>query len=103
MKGEGRFYNPRLDRCERRPCDTCERLVVWRFTGRDHYRRHVFCSERCQWTYYNTARNERAACAREKVCEACGQSFTATRRDAKTCSAACKQKAYRQRKNGGAT
>ena len=84
------------------PCDTCSRLVVFEATGRDHYRRHVFCCERCRWTYYNTARNERAAQAREKACEVCGESFTATRTDARTCSPACKQKAYRQRKKEAA-
>jgi hypothetical protein len=31
------------------------------------------------------------------VCEVCGEAFTATQRDAKTCSAACRQKAYRRR------
>jgi hypothetical protein len=31
-------------------------------------------------------------------CEICGEEFTASRRDAKTCSDGCKQKAYRQRK-----
>ena len=35
---------------------------------------------------------------RQKVCEICGEKFTATRRDAKTCSDGCEQKAYRQRK-----
>jgi hypothetical protein len=81
------------------PCDVCGRVIVARTTrGMWHRRRHVFCSERCEWTCHNTARNERAARAREKVCEVCGQSFTATRRDAKTCSPACKQKAYRRRR-----
>jgi hypothetical protein len=28
------------------------------------------------------------------VCEVCGEALTDTRRDAKTCSAACRQKAY---------
>jgi RNA polymerase-binding transcription factor DksA len=31
------------------------------------------------------------------VCEVCGEALTDTRRDAKTCSAACRQKAYRHR------
>ena len=35
--------------------------------------------------------------AREKVCEVCGKAFTATRRDTKTCSSPCRQKAYRRR------
>ncbi len=83
-------------------CDTCGRLVTFEATGRDRYRRHVFCSGRCRWTYYNTARNERNARRREKDCEVCGVRFTAQRQDAKTCSAACKQKAYRQRAKGGA-
>ena len=98
MKGEGRYYDPRLDRCEEHPCDACGRPVVWRTTGRDHYRRRVFCCERCRWTYHNGVRNERNARAREKACEVCGEGFTASRRDAKTCSPPCKQKAYRRRK-----
>jgi predicted nucleic acid-binding Zn ribbon protein len=33
------------------------------------------------------------------MCEVCGEALTAaTRRDAKTCSAACRQKAYRRRR-----
>jgi hypothetical protein len=35
---------------------------------------------------------------RQKVCEVCGETFTASRRDAKTCSFGCKQEASRQRK-----
>ena len=31
------------------------------------------------------------------VCEVCGEAFTATQRDAKTCSAACSKKAHRSR------
>jgi hypothetical protein len=36
---------------------------------------------------------------RQKVCEVCGEEFTASRRGAKTCSVGCKQEASRQRKN----
>jgi hypothetical protein len=35
---------------------------------------------------------------RQKVCEICGEKFTASRRNAKICSVGCKQDAYRQRK-----
>ncbi len=85
------------------PCGACGRPVVFRTTrGLYNRRRDVFCCERCRWTYYNGRRNERNARAREKVCEGCGEPFTATRRDAKTCSDACKQKVYRLRKKGGA-
>ena len=34
-------------------------------------------------------------------CEICGEEFTASRRDAKTCSDGCKQKAYWQRRKEG--
>jgi hypothetical protein len=34
---------------------------------------------------------------RQKVWQICGEKFTESRRDAKTCSARCKQKTYRQR------
>ncbi len=81
------------------PCEGCRRVVVFRTTwGMWHRRRYVFCSKRCQWTHHNTVRNERNARAREKVCEVCEAPFTASRRDARTCSPACKQRAYRLRK-----
>ena len=35
---------------------------------------------------------------RKKVWEICGEEFLATRRDTKTCSARCEEKAYRQKK-----
>jgi predicted nucleic acid-binding Zn ribbon protein len=70
------------------------------FTGEVsyRYRKHVLCCERCRWTFYNRVRDEASTQAREKVCGVCGEAFTATRADAKTCSAKCKQKAYRQRR-----
>jgi len=43
-------------------------------------------------------RKEKRAEERSKVCEVCGEEFTATRRDSKTCSDGCRQKAYRRRK-----
>lgn len=81
------------------PCTVCKRVTVFRTTwGMWHRKRYVFCCGRCEWTHYNGVRNERSARDREKVCEVCGEEFTARRVDAKTCSAACKQKAYRLRK-----
>jgi hypothetical protein len=80
-----------------RPCSTCERPVVYELTRRAYYRRQVFCSYRCQYTYNNRRRSRRRQRRREKVCEVCSIEFTAKRADAKTCSAACKQKAYRTR------
>ena len=80
-----------------RPCSTCERPVVYELTRRAYHRRRVFCSYRCQYTYNNRRRSRRRQRRREKVCEVCSKEFTAKRADAKTCSAACKQMAYRTR------
>jgi hypothetical protein len=104
-----------LSRFIERTCATCTRPVVVKKSGHDArrvavpvpdkpgwYQATAFCCERCRWAFYNTKRSERSARAREKVCEVCGEQFTATRRDAKTCSPACKQKAYRQRQKQGA-
>ena len=63
--------------------------------------RRTFCSDRCQQAYQNQLRKDKRAEERKKVCKVCGEEFTATRRDAKTCSKACKQQAYRGRKKEG--
>jgi hypothetical protein len=85
-----------FDHYLKRPCETCERTVYKR---RDNLRqRYMVCCESCRRACYNRVRRERrAARARYKVCEVCDKAFTATRSDQKTCSAACRQKAYRQR------
>lgn len=74
-------------------CAICQRPVG----GRRRPRGRVCCSETCRWRWYNAQRKARAAPERLKVCRACGQSFQARRRDATTCSSACRQRAYRQR------
>jgi predicted nucleic acid-binding Zn ribbon protein len=75
--------------------------MVYLLTPSQMYR--TFCSEPCGRAYNNQLqsqlRKEKRAKEREKVCEVCGKGFTATRKDAKTCSPSCKQKAYRQRKS----
>ncbi len=81
---------------EPEPCEVCGRGVVWLY--RPHWRRHRCCSDRCSARRYNRPRDEASAQAREKVCGVCGEAFTATRADAKTCSPACRQKAYRLRR-----
>jgi endogenous inhibitor of DNA gyrase (YacG/DUF329 family) len=80
-------------------CDTCGRPVIYERTRRHGYYpgKHVFCCYRCQYTYQNRRRSKRRQSLREKVCEVCGKEFTATRSHAKTCSDACKMKAYRNR------
>jgi len=77
-------------------CDHCKRGVYYMTATAysdeegDLYRRPTYCSLAC--------RQAHRARAREKVCGVCGEAFTATRADAKTCSPACRQKAYRLRR-----
>jgi hypothetical protein len=77
-------------------CAHCERPMVLRLEFSELQR--TFCSNACRHAYHSQLRKEKRSDEREKVCEVCGEVFTATRRDAKTCSDGCKQKAYRQRK-----
>jgi hypothetical protein len=58
------------------------------------YSRRAYCSDYCR-------ENSKRANTAWVVCETCKTSFTPTRRDAKTCSPACRQKAYRQRRASG--
>jgi hypothetical protein len=95
--GDRRVRIPASQRVDERPCSTCERPVVFEITRRKRSER-VFCSPRCQYTFHNRRRSRRDESLRQKVCEVCAGEFTATRAHAKTCSAACKQKAYRSRK-----
>lgn len=53
----------------------------------------VLCSKRCENIFYRTRKRTPIF-----TCEACNAPFTPNRADAKHCSPACKQKAYRQRK-----
>jgi hypothetical protein len=74
------------------PCDACGRKVAG----------HRFCNYRCRAHYYNAPAAARRKAQRLKArqgrtCEVCAKEFTPKRSDAKTCSGACKQKAYRQR------
>jgi hypothetical protein len=77
-------------------CGHCERPMVLRLALSEL--RNTFCSDRCQRAYHKQLRNDKRAEELEKVCGVCGEEFTATRRDSKTCFARCKQKAYRRRK-----
>jgi hypothetical protein len=82
------------------PCVTCGRDVYLRLTAgrvRDGIVRHaIACSEACRKAFYR-AQYFRRKGSRERPCEVCGEVFTQTRSDAKTCSPACRQKAYRRR------
>lgn len=76
----------------REACPHCRRQVYRRrFTGR------LFCSDRCRWLAASAKRSARRAVLRTKPCAVCSRSFMPPRRDAVTCSPACRQRAYRQR------
>lgn len=55
-----------------------------------------YCSYQCANDAATKAQKEAREQARHKVCPICGKEFTAARKDAKYCSPACKQKAYRK-------
>ena len=72
-------------------CDSCGRDVRqpdWQ------PRKHNFCSDVCGAKFY---REQRKALPEPIECETCGEFFEPARSDAKTCSPACRQKAYRKR------
>ncbi|MCA1731938.1 MAG: hypothetical protein LC751_21860 [Actinobacteria bacterium] len=89
------LLSPERDDTITQLCAHCERPMVYRLTPSELGR--TFCSDVCGRAYYNQQRKERRAAECEKVCEICEEKFTATRKDAKTCSRKCKQRAYRRR------
>ena len=60
-------------------------------------RKAPYCSEVCRVRYWSNHRAECRKARREKTCAVCGQSFEPSRADAIVCSAACRQKRYRQK------
>ena len=90
------WLSPDMDDVVTQLCAHCERLMVLRLNLSSLGR--TFCSDACRQNYHNQLRNEKRAEERKKVCTVCGEGFIPDRRDAKTCSRKCKQKAYRERK-----
>jgi hypothetical protein len=90
------WLSPERDDVVTQLCANCERPMVSRLDLSSLQR--TFCCDPCRQAYHNQLRKDKRAEARKMVCEICGEKFTATRRDAKTCSDRCKQKAYRRRK-----
>ena len=83
-------------------------VVPWRSpTGRPYRVRHVdcsgmtgwhrvyHCSTACYWRQLRARRREERT--REVICKSCGGKFQTLRHDARYCSSACRQDAYRQR------
>jgi hypothetical protein len=77
------------------PCPGCQRTMV--FGG--FCRTIPACSDRCATLAHGARRRARLEAARaDRVCEQCGATFDPPRSDARTCSPACRQKAYRARR-----
>jgi hypothetical protein len=89
------WLSPERDDVVTQLCAHCERPMVLRLKLSNLQR--TFCSEPCRHAYHNQLRKAKRAEERKKICEVCGKEFTATRRDQKTCSSGCRQKAYRRR------
>ena len=85
-------FGERIARLEPSPCAACGRPVVW--LGGDRRRRHVVCSPACRRALRNLLRRVRHE---PRVCVACYHRFTPSRTDARHCSDACRQRAYRRR------
>ena len=75
-------------RSELKQCPFCNRWIT-------KYGKK-YCSDRCTNDAYLQRRRQRHELQLEKVCHVCGKQFHAKRIDAKFCSSACKQAAYRQ-------
>jgi hypothetical protein len=90
-------------------CNYCKRPVFYDLRAATHkgdlYRSHrwrLLCTKKCENLYYRGGwRNrwgETPGRLNFQVCQTCNETFEPKRTDAKHCSPACKQKAYRQRK-----
>jgi len=90
---------------EPQPCQVCERGVVNRVSEARLERgwRHVFCSRDCERRYFQDRqrRIRRRTLDLDKTCDGCTEPFTAARSDARYCSPACRQRAYRLRAEAG--
>lgn len=82
-----------------RPRVTCGRLVV----QTEQRPRHNVCCERCAIPAQEAGRRRPLPQRHEATCELCGVEFTQERSDARYCSNACRQAAYRERKREEAT
>jgi hypothetical protein len=88
------------DRVRARPCPGCGRVV--RLLVAAHGIRSFLCSHRCRNRVYGARFRKwhpRPKAERSLVqCQTCGNNFAPRRAGAKTCSPACRQKAYRRRR-----
>jgi hypothetical protein len=93
-----RVYNLKMIP-HRSDCANCGRSVYFVSGYEDPPKSRVYCCNDCK----KADRNRRKSGSSRRVgprtfnCEVCGEEFTSTRSDAKTCSSKCRQKAYRKR------
>jgi hypothetical protein len=73
------------------PCEACGLEV--HFCAGAWWHAHVACSQRCRKTLWRRPTRR----AKDRPCNACGIEFTPKRSDARYCTPACKQRAYRER------
>ncbi|MER6557230.1 hypothetical protein ABT300_05595 [Streptomyces sp. NPDC001027] len=78
------------------PCAACGRQVV---RNSDPLLKRVTCSHSCSTSLTRTRNGNNGS---GQPCETCGTTVTTGRADSRYCSAACRQKAYRQRASTGA-
>jgi hypothetical protein len=68
------------------------------------HRHRLFCRSWCEWSYYNKRRSEIRELIRTagRTCAECQAPFEPPRSDARYCSSACRQRAYRRRQSEAA-
>jgi hypothetical protein len=77
-------------------CEGCARPVL--IKAKHRLPRHVVCSDACRKVAkLAQARERRAARRGTVICQSYGERFPPKRTDARLCSAACRQRAYRGR------
>lgn len=74
------------------PCVACGQVVI---RNSDPLLKRVTCSAACSVSLTRIRNGNQGS---GQPCEICGTAITTGRADSRTCSAACRQKAYRQRK-----
>ena len=79
------------------PCHVCSRPVA--LTLNRKVPKIVVCSTACRTRYKGAGEKRPRMIARviKRACEHCGETFEPSRSDARYCSAACKQAAWRRR------
>ena len=78
------------------PCCRCGRPVI--LSTKRKRPMYVVCGQSCRVAVYNAAARDRRNRWRTPYhCATCGENFEPKRTDARFCSVACKQKAYRRR------